>query len=258
MEEAGLSSEKELEKTVIEEFSKQEEQRLYAERALQEGAWESEKKMFRKYYKKGSSVLDIGCGAGRTTLWLCQNGYDVVGIDITPLMIKAAKQIAKKKSLRIKYEVGNAAKLRFKDERFDNALFSFNGWCQIPGHKRRQQALNEAYRVTKPGGYFIFTTHDRNVLGKRFPLWIWQAVRMYLLKPLGFNVREIDWGDRFFTAVQRGIVQYNFIHIPSRREVKQMISEAGFGLVYYAKRNDIAPADSELDSGNCTFWVCRK
>ncbi|MBW2981999.1 class I SAM-dependent methyltransferase, partial [Candidatus Woesearchaeota archaeon] len=214
--------------------------------------------IYRKYFKKGSSILDVGCGSGRTTVGLKEMGYNIFGVDLTPAMIKTAKEIAREKQLKIHYEVQNATDLRFQDSSFDNALFSFNGWCQIPNHERRQKALNEIYRVIKPKGYFIFTIHERHVFGKRLPFWTWQAFKMYALKPLGLNIKEIEWGDRFFKAVAKGVTQYNYIHIPSRKEVKEMVKEAGFGLVYNAKRSEITDKDNNLDSGNCTFWVCRK
>ena len=36
-------------------------------------------------------VLDVGCGAGRVPLYLQQRGFDVVGLDASPLAIKAAR-----------------------------------------------------------------------------------------------------------------------------------------------------------------------
>ena len=36
-------------------------------------------------------VLDIGCGAGKHSLYLQKKGFDVLGIDVSPLAIKACK-----------------------------------------------------------------------------------------------------------------------------------------------------------------------
>jgi hypothetical protein len=47
-----------------------------------------EKKAIR--FVKGR-VLDIGCGAGRTSLYLQNKGFDVLGVDISPLAIRVCK-----------------------------------------------------------------------------------------------------------------------------------------------------------------------
>lgn len=41
---------------------------------------------------KGSEVLDIGCGAGRHSLWLKKNGFDVVAVDRSPSAIEVTKE----------------------------------------------------------------------------------------------------------------------------------------------------------------------
>lgn len=43
-------------------------------------------------------VLDVGCGAGRHSLYLQEKGFDVLGIDISPLAIEVCKRRGLKKS----------------------------------------------------------------------------------------------------------------------------------------------------------------
>jgi SAM-dependent methyltransferase len=42
----------------------------------------------------GSPVLELGCGTGRVTIPLAQNGIEIVGLDLVPSMLERAKQKA--------------------------------------------------------------------------------------------------------------------------------------------------------------------
>lgn len=44
---------------------------------------------------KGKTLLDLGCGLGFDSLIFAKMGYQVVGVDISPLSIKKAKELAK-------------------------------------------------------------------------------------------------------------------------------------------------------------------
>ena len=53
------------------------------------GLFKCEKILFEKYLNFQDKILDIGCGAGRTTIPLYNMGYkDIIGLDIAEEMIK--------------------------------------------------------------------------------------------------------------------------------------------------------------------------
>ena len=261
---------KNLQKHIIDEFSSDITEDRYL-KAAEAGLWQSEEILIRKYFKTGSTILDIGCGTGRTTIPLHELGYKVLGVDITPKMIENAKKIADSKSLNIRYEIGDATKLKYQDSSFDNALFSNNGWSQIPGKDNRLKALKEIYRVLKPGGYYISTTHIRKLKGSYVIFWIKQWIRFFILKPLGFNIDEVDFGDRFFireTTAGKRLKQKQYIYIPTIEELKKQIDLSGFKLIYMGSMKSLSQEDSQArratlsSKEHCDFspilYVCRK
>ena len=240
---------------VIEEFSSEETQRLYREKA-REGLWDFEAHFIEKYFTRDGLLLDLGCGTGRTTMPLVRDGYRVIGIDLTPAMIENATVIAEDEGLKIDYRVGDATSLDFTDGTFDYALFSNQGWSQIPGRENRRRALQEVHRVLKEGGIFIFTTH-RRTFSKGFMLfWMKQWIRFYVLKPLGMRILERDFGDRFFAREDhaRGSL-HQYVHIPSIREVERAIRESGFGILEIADR---PIPDTSARRTPPVFYVCEK
>ena len=68
----------------------------YAKAVREIGLWESEKIMIKKYFNLESRILDIGCGAGRTTIGLYKLGYHLIeGLDLSEAMIAQARRISK-------------------------------------------------------------------------------------------------------------------------------------------------------------------
>lgn len=254
---------------IINEFGSSACQERYAKIAEQ-GFWKSEEILVNKYFKPRSKILDIGCGSGRAAISLRQRGYEVIGVDITPEMIATAKKVASSKNMNIDYEVGDVTELGFSENSFDGAIFANNGWVQIPGKENRQKALSEIYRVIKPNGYFILTAHQRYYSGTYLFFWIKEWVKFYILKPLGFNIEEVDFGDLFFKRNYPDIKlnQRQFIHLASRKEVEEQVKNAGFKLVMKKGMGEISEEDANLMRGSLSkkfnsykspiFYVCLK
>ncbi|MDD4332587.1 MAG: methyltransferase domain-containing protein [Patescibacteria group bacterium] len=251
-----------LQNKIIEEFGSDATQANYVKK-VDRGLWDSEKILIDKYFQTGCSILDIGCGTGRTTISLFKLGYKVSGVDITPEMIQNAQKIAKEKNLNISYEVGDAAKLKYADNSFDNAIFSNNGFGQIPGSEKRQNALKEIYRVLKPGGCFILVAHAR-FKGDISRFWIKNWLKIYILKPLGFKIEELEFGDyifeRYINDIKIGRTQ--FMHIANAKNLKKQIEMAGFKIIFSGRENKIT-TENLHDRDNVydfapMFYVCKK
>jgi ubiquinone/menaquinone biosynthesis C-methylase UbiE len=109
--------------------------------------------LFNKFIHVDSRVLDIGCGAGRTTFHISKITNNVIGIDYAENMIQAAKQ----KYTDMDFRVMDATKMEFPNNSFDVLIFSYNGICCIFPESKRIRALLEIKRVLNNNGVFIYS-----------------------------------------------------------------------------------------------------
>ena len=102
-------------------------------------------------------ILDIGAGTGRYSVPLSEEGYDVSAVELVKHNLGRLKQ----KGSNVKAYQGNALRLkRFADESFDVTLL-FGPMYHLHAMEDKLQALKEAKRVTKKGGY-IFVAYIMN------------------------------------------------------------------------------------------------
>lgn len=96
-------------------------------------------------------VLDIGGGRGTTVCHLARKyGCEVVGIDVSPDMVEAARQRVREEGLEhlVDFRLADAHDLPFEDESFDVVLIE----C-VTTLLDRDRAFREFQRVLKRGGY---------------------------------------------------------------------------------------------------------
>jgi len=221
------------------------------------GLWQSEKIVYAKYLNIHDKILDIGCGAGRTTFGLYDMDYhNITGMDLSDKMIAAAKKIAQDKGVEISFIAENACALPFDDNIFNAAIFSANGIMTIPTKEMRQKAFNEIYRVLKPGGIFIFTTHDIDT-PQYIDKWSEEKIRWANGEQ---DKRLLEYGDLIFSAPDANDGSVNFVHIPSCDEVETYLKESGYHLICSELRTNICEEKPEvLEVGaECRFWVVKK
>jgi len=119
----------------------------------------------------GLNILEAMCGSGQTTEYLLARGAKVTGLDISPEMIE---------SFRRQWPNCNAICASIFDNKINDnyfdCIFVVGGLHHL--HPNIDRAIDEVYRILKPGGYFCFVEpHTRSLPDYVRRLW-------YKLDPL--------------------------------------------------------------------------
>ena len=111
-------------------------------------------------YVKGRMVLDIGCGTGRHALYLQkERGFDVLGIDTSPLAIKICKLqgLNKAKVQSITQFALNAIRRNYS---FDTILMLGNNFGLFESFKRARWLLHKFHEMTSDDASIIAQSID--------------------------------------------------------------------------------------------------
>ena len=219
----------------------------------------AEKVLFEKLSAKikGSKILDIGVGGGRTTRYLLPLASDYTGVDYVPEFVERVKR---------KYEAGNfsvgdARDLKeLADESFDFVLFSYNGIDAV-SQEDRLRILKEVYRVLKKGGMFMFSSHNRDYRHFKKPYWLIEprlsaalvknvlSYLVFLPRHLRMKKHEI-YGDEY-AIVNDSDHRFSLLlyYIGIDRQIKQL-EKIGFSdIEAYNAQGERVHTDAE------SFWI---
>jgi ubiquinone/menaquinone biosynthesis C-methylase UbiE len=126
-----------------------------------------ERLLFDCFIPRGSAILELGVGGGRTTGYLANRASDYVGIDYAASMVQACQS----KFPGLEFRVADAADLsEFRDESFDAVVFAFNGIDYVFPLEGRKLCLQHVHRMLKQNGCMIFSSHNPRAILVR-PSW---------------------------------------------------------------------------------------
>jgi 2-polyprenyl-6-hydroxyphenyl methylase/3-demethylubiquinone-9 3-methyltransferase len=119
-----------------------------------------------------SRVLELGCGYGRVLERLAGKSRFVVGIDTSLASLKLARQSLISSS-NCHLARMNAIQLALADDSFDVVICIQNGISAF--HVDPAQLINEAVRVTRPGGSVLFSSYSEKLWPDRLQWFEMQA-----------------------------------------------------------------------------------
>lgn len=143
---------------------------------------------------RGSAVLDIGVGGGRTVLHLHPISGRYVGIDYAEEMVNRCRR----RFPGLEFHHCDAIDMRiFEDQTFALAWFSYNG-IDYAYPEDRARIIREVYRVLRPGGLFVFSSHNLHARPQRPRLLPLLVLDRNPWRLVGLNLRALK---RYLTSV---------------------------------------------------------
>jgi SAM-dependent methyltransferase len=117
---------------------------------------------------KPCKAVDLGCGAGHYAVWLAQQSFDVIGIDISRHAIKHAADLAARKGVSCRFVVGDL----LGDVKKYYASFEFAYDWELLHHifpEDRPHYVKNVHNLLRPNGKYFslcFSERDAEFGGK--------------------------------------------------------------------------------------------
>ena len=179
--------------------------------------------------KSSDLVLELGCGYGRVLEKIIEKSKTVIGIDTSHgSLLLMQDPILKNTSCHI-FEM-NAVHLGFKNDRFDVVACIQNGISAFKVDQK--QLIEEAMRVTRPGGTVLFSSYSESFWEERLKWFRLQSEQ----KLIG-EIDEEATGDGVIVCKDgfkaTTMSPKNFISIASSFDIDTVITEVDGSSVFF-------------------------
>ncbi|MEM9055696.1 MAG: class I SAM-dependent methyltransferase [Pseudomonadota bacterium] len=163
-------------------------------------AYDLKLELTREYFTPESKVLEFGCGTGSTALLHAPYVDQIDAIDVSPRMIEIAKaKLAPAGIDNVNFEVADMDGYQADPDSYDAVL----GLNILHLLDDRMAAIEEVYRVLKPGGLFVsstFCSREKIMFRLMEPLFVlmhvlkqWPHLRRFTVKQLEADIQSVGF-----------------------------------------------------------------
>ena len=179
-------------------------------------------------------ILDLCCGQGRHSLELAKRDFqNVDGLDRSHYLIQKAKSIAKKEGLNVKFREGDARKLPYPSDTFDDVMILGNSFGYFETIEDDMRVLKEVFRVLKPWGLLLLDVSDGEYLRENFQprSWEWIDKNHFVCRERSLSLDKQRLISREIVShVEKGVIvdQFYAERLYNRESLTELLKEAGF------------------------------
>jgi len=215
-------------------------------------------------------LLDLACGNGRLALFFLEQGYDVVGLDLSPAMLVHARENVREQGTRdfiaggrARFVEANAASYQL-DETFGLVTSTFDALNHLPDMDALRGCFRSTAKVLAPGGLFVFDLNTRHGLQR------WAGMNVQDEEDLVLITRGVVVEDehRAYTQISGFLRQENGLYkrfnqvaynsIFALDEVATALAEAGFASSHFAQAQALDVPVEDPERYGRVFIVARR
>jgi SAM-dependent methyltransferase len=189
--------------------------------------------LISKYLDPQLSTVDAGTNGGRILLGMQDMGFtNLSGFDYVPELID--KAIEQDSTGKIDFQVQDAIELDYPDHRFDQIMYLMQILCTIEDRADSLKAVQESYRILKPGGIGLFSVLNFEIRTSN-PIFSIYYKYLKLLRKLRGDRRTVQYSPWFQLNGK-----FNFGTITDRppytywyqiTEIYELLKSVGFEIV---------------------------
>lgn len=172
---------------------------------------DKEEKFIKENISKGDTVLDLGCGTGRTIKIIAPLCKEVIGIDNDEEAVERGQDNIKELN-NSKLILEDAEETNFSDNYFDKI---FIGLTFVNFGDTKTKILSEIKRILKKDGKLIFSVYNENSLNARLE-----------------NYEKYDKGN--YKVDEKGNLEFTYGAVSeqfTKEQITEILEQAGFEIL---------------------------
>lgn len=186
---------------------------------------------------EGARVLDAGCGIGRHSIELSKRGYEVVGLDISPLFLEEAQRASDEAGVGVRFILGD---MRDVGRALENEapfravvnMFTSHGYYQKDADLR---FFRELRGRCEPGAALVIETLNRDYILRKFePVGVVEAggIEQHDYRRLNLQTSCLENVWTFYEKCDEGLklrlrVEFE-LRMYSLHEMRELLTRAGW------------------------------
>lgn len=131
--------------------------------STEELLWSAEPNQFLVHEAEAlppGTALDVACGEGRNAVWLAGRGWQVTGVDFSPVALEKGRRLADRSEVAVEWVEADVAEWSPPAEAFDLVIVFY---LHLPAELRRTVYGRMAAAVAPGGTMVVVGHHSRNL-----------------------------------------------------------------------------------------------